>query len=104
MKKTAVLINVAMLAAALSLTAPAFADKTSNAKQSTKQTPVSKNPSAISPKGGKEPVAHTTTITNATLSPTKQYGPKKPPANSTKGGKEPIAPTTTTTSSVPPAK
>jgi hypothetical protein len=54
MNKIALLIKVGTLAAALTLTLPAFADKTSKANQSTKQTPVSKTPSVTSPKGGNE--------------------------------------------------
>jgi hypothetical protein len=65
MNKIAQPIKIAMLAAALMFTLPAFAAKTFTGNQSAKQMPVSKKPSATSQKGAKEPVAHTTTITGA---------------------------------------
>jgi hypothetical protein len=101
MNKSAMPIKVVMLAAALTLTLPAFSDQTSKGNQSAKQAPVSGKPSAAAPKGGKEPVAHTTTITSPSLSPTRRYTPK---LAAPKGGTEPVAHTTTITSAAPPPK
>jgi hypothetical protein len=104
MKKMPILMQLAMLAAALTLTLPAFADKTTKANQSSKQTPVSKSPSTTPPKGGKLPLAPTISITSGSISPTQHYAPKNASSTPPKGGNIPLAPTTAITSAVPPAK